>query len=183
MASTMAVRKAGQALSTRVARPTKQHARCVAVRASATEPETPASAQSPAATPVTYTFESSPIPAAAPVAAGPAKVSFGEAMSFAGPGPETINGRLAMLGVLAALGAEFATGESVFTQFENATPVVLATWAVISLASLVPILRGASQEEAFGPLTPKAERLNGQAAMLGLAALLLIELIKGSALF
>jgi hypothetical protein len=104
-------------------------------------------------------------------------------MAFAGPGPETINGRLAMLGLFAAIGAELATGQTVFTQFENATPVVLATWAIISLASLVPILKGASQDEAFGPMTPKAERLNGQAAMLGLAALLLIELVKGSALF
>ena len=104
-------------------------------------------------------------------------------MSFAGPGPETINGRLAMLGVFAAIGAELSTGESIFTQFENATPVVVATMALFSLASLVPILKGSSQEEAFGPFTPKAERLNGQAAMLGLAALILIELVKGSALF
>merc|ERR1712087_276270 len=31
-------------------------------------------------------------------------VSFGEAMAFSGPAPETINGRLAMLGFIAALG-------------------------------------------------------------------------------
>ena len=68
---------------------------------------------------------------------------FAEAMAFANPvGPETINGRLAMVGVLAAIGAELSTGESFFTQFEAATPVVLATWAIIALASLVPVMKG-----------------------------------------
>lgn len=64
-------------------------------------------------------------------------------MAFANPvGPETINGRLAMLGLFAAVGAELSTGESFFTQFQSATPVVLATWAIVALASLVPIMRG-----------------------------------------
>lgn len=68
-----------------------------------------------------------------------------DAMAFANPvGPETINGRLAMVGVLAAIGAELSTGQSFFTQFESATPVVLATWAIIALASLVPIMKGES---------------------------------------
>jgi len=31
-------------------------------------------------------------------------------MSFSGPAPETINGRLAMLGVVSALAAEAASG-------------------------------------------------------------------------
>lgn len=66
-----------------------------------------------------------------------------DAMAFANPvGPETINGRLAMIGVLAAIGAELSTGKSFFTQFESATPIVLATWAIIALASLVPIMKG-----------------------------------------
>jgi len=180
MASTMLARKSCHALTARVARPSRQSARAFVVRASTNEPEPSTSAP---VEPNVTTFNSVPIPATVPVPTGPASVSFGEAMSFAGPGPETINGRLAMLGLFAAIGAELSTGESIFTQFENATPVVLATMALFSLASLVPILKGSSQEEAFGPFTPKAERLNGQAAMLGLAALILIELIKGSALF
>ena len=38
-------------------------------------------------------------------------------MAFAGPAPETINGRLAMVGVIGAIFAEFATGLSVSQQF------------------------------------------------------------------
>lgn len=96
---------------------------------------------------------------------------------------ETINGRLSMLGLLAAVGAELSTGESALTQFQDATPIVLATWALISVASLVPLLRGADPTAAFGPLTHTAEMANGRAAMLGVAGLLVIELTKGSALF
>eukprot|EP00775_Hariotina_reticulata_P011458 gene11458-11604_t len=118
------------------------------------------------------------------VAAAANGVSFFDAMSFSNPvGPETINGRLAMLGVLAAIGAEFATGESFFTQFSEATPVVLATMGIISVASLIPVMKGADPTAAFGPLTHTAEMANGRAAMLGLAALLIIELTKESALF
>ncbi len=48
----------------------------------------------------------------------PAKkaVTFGEAMAFSGSAPETINGRLAMLGFVAALGAEASSGETIFQQ-------------------------------------------------------------------
>jgi hypothetical protein len=88
-----------------------------------------------------------------------------------------------MIGVLAAIGAEVATGESFFTQFSEATPVVLATWALISVASLIPVMKGADPTAAFGPLTHTAEMANGRAAMLGLAGLLIIELTKNGALF
>jgi hypothetical protein len=83
-------------------------------------------------------------------------------MAFSGPAPELVNGRLAMVGVLAAIGAELATGESAVTQFVNAPAVVLTTWALIAVASLVPILKGAAKDEAFGPMTPNAEMTNGR---------------------
>jgi hypothetical protein len=105
-------------------------------------------------------------------------------MAFSNPvGPETINGRLAMLGVFAAIGAELSTGQDFITQFQGATPIVLSTMALIAGASLVPLLKGADPTAAFGPLTHTAEMANGRAAMLGLAALIIIELTKGSALF
>jgi hypothetical protein len=88
-----------------------------------------------------------------------------------------------MLGLFAAVGAELATGESAITQFQSATPIVLATWALFSVASLVPLLRGADPTAAFGPFTRAAELANGRAAMLGVAGLLIVELTKGSALF
>lgn len=111
-------------------------------------------------------------------------VTFTDAMAFANPvGPETINGRLAMLGVFAAIGAELSTGQGFIEQFQGAAPIVIATMATIAGASLVPILKGADPTAAFGPLTHTAEMANGRAAMLGLAALIIIELTKGSALF
>merc|ERR1711977_638442 len=57
----------------------------------------------------------------------PAKkeVTFGETMAFSGSGPETINGRLAMLGFIAALGAEASSGETIFQQVGDAEPSIL----------------------------------------------------------
>ena len=49
-------------------------------------------------------------------------------------------------------------------------------------ASLIPLFKGA-KNEAFGPFSPKAELVNGRAAMIGFAAMLAIEAVKGSALF
>jgi Chlorophyll A-B binding protein len=105
-------------------------------------------------------------------------------MAFANPsGPETINGRLAMLAVTSAIAAELASGESVLTQLQDATPAVLISGALIAVGSLIPLMKGADPTAAFGPLTHTAEMANGRAAMLGLAGLLVIELTKGSALF
>jgi len=39
--------------------------------------------------------------------------AFGDLMAFSGPAPELINGRLAMLGFIAAVVAELNSGESV----------------------------------------------------------------------
>lgn len=88
-----------------------------------------------------------------------------------------------MLGLFAAVGAELATGESAWAQFQSATPIVLATWAIISVASLVPLLKGADPTASFGPFTRAAEVANGRAAMIGVAGLLIVEATKGSALF
>lgn len=88
-----------------------------------------------------------------------------------------------MLGLFAAVGAELATGQSALTQFENNTPIVLATWALIAVASFIPMLKGADPTAAFGPFTRAAEVANGRAAMIGIAGLLIVELTKGSALF
>ena len=118
-----------------------------------------------------------------------------------------INGRLAMLGFLTAVVQEIATGHSFAEQFgENfgifAEQVQL--WAFASLAPAFssnegytadPFTMEASRtwREVFkgGPWTPEArkiftpevEQLNGRAAMVGVAALILVEAVKGSALF
>lgn len=108
--------------------------------------------------------------------------SLGDLMAFSGPAPELINGRLAMLAFVAALGAELSTGQTVLTQLaEEPTGVVLAAVA-FATASLIPML-ASSKREAFGPFTPSAEMLNGRAAMIGFASLLIVEGVRGAALF
>merc|ERR1711937_706521 len=84
-------------------------ARFVSVRAAPEPPQAPEPATPPP-------------PPPAPVKKD---VSFGDAMAFSGPGPETINGRLALLGFIAALGAEAASGETVFQQIGDAEPSIL----------------------------------------------------------
>eukprot|EP00955_Chlamydomonas_euryale_P055086 356031-Chlamydomonas_euryale.AAC.5 len=130
-------------------------------------PETPPSAEPP----------KPPAPPAAPKAPG-----FGEVMAFSGIGPETINGRLAMLGFVAAVGAELSTGEPVLQQWAQAPTMIFATFALIIVGSLVPFLQGDKNKTAVGPLTPSAELLNGRAAMIGFASLLILEAVNGRAL-
>lgn len=57
--------------------------------------------------------------------------------AFAGPGPEVINGRLAMLAFVAAAGAEFATGFTAVQQLREAPALVGVTFVVFIIASLV----------------------------------------------
>lgn len=99
-------------------------------------------------------------------------------MAFSGPGPELANGRLAMLGFVAAVGAELSSGESVLKQWGSEPTLIALTFITFMAASLVPLTRGA-KTEAFGPFTPAAEMLNGRAAMIGFAALLGAELVRG----
>merc|ERR1711990_1224877 len=99
-----------RALPKRVLAASVRRANRVVVRASEEPPTTEAS--NSAATP----------PPPPPVKKS---VSFGDAMAFSGAGPETINGRLAMLGFISALGAEAASGESIFQQVGDAEPSIL----------------------------------------------------------
>lgn len=121
--------------------------------------------------------------AASSYSAGEDEVTgLGQLMAFSGPAPELINGRLAMLAFVAALGAELSSGESVLRQAaEEPTGVALAV-VTFAVASLIPLL-STTRREAFGPFSPAAEMLNGRAAMLGFAALLCLEKLHGAALF
>ena len=110
------------------------------------------------------------------------KVTFAEAMGFAGAGPEKINGRLAMVAFVAAFGAEVSTHETVSQQFGDATIPVIGTAMLFAVASLIPIMKGAI-DEPMGPFNSKAELVNGRLAMLGLSLMLYIENQSGKAFF
>ncbi|KAK9868895.1 hypothetical protein WJX84_007933 [Apatococcus fuscideae] len=102
------------------------------------------------------------------------RVSLFDAMKFKGPAPEAINGRLAMAGIVWGAVSEAKTGLPIADLFRNSTPQILVFAALITYASLIPILKGA-RSEAFGIFSPRAETTNGRAAMLGFGILLLLE--------
>lgn len=124
-----------------------------------------------------------PAPLDPTVQTNAAKWSAGDALQFSGPAPEVINGRLAMLGFAAAVAAELSTGERVSTQFTETPLAIVGVFVLFIVASLIPIFRGANPNEGFGVFNPKAEKINGRAAMIGFASLLVVEYFKGAALF
>ncbi|KAJ0024186.1 hypothetical protein Pint_07201 [Pistacia integerrima] len=94
-----------------------------------------------------------------------AKVStkFSDVFAFSGPAPERINGRLAMIGFVAAMAVE--------------VQALYCHW------HLVPLFKGVSVESVSeGLMTSDAELWNGRFAMLGLIALAFTEYVKGGAL-
>jgi hypothetical protein len=122
-----------------------------------------------------------------PAPQNPTPAAAGQAMSLTtafnfDQAPELMNGRLAMLAFVAALGAELSSGESVLRQFADTPTAVIFTAVTFTAASLIPMLSGVKRE-SFGPFTPGAEMTNGRAAMLGFAALILVEVVRGKALF
>ncbi|KAI3946524.1 hypothetical protein MKX01_017740 [Papaver californicum] len=135
----------------------------------------PPAAQTPIATPT------SPPPRAAPKKMS---TKFTDLLAFSGPAPERINGRLAMIGFVAAMGVEVARGTDVATQLaDGGFPWFVITVVVLSVASLIPLSQGVSVEsKSDGLMSSSAEMWNGRAAMLGLVALVLTEVAKGGAL-
>ncbi|KAG2443685.1 hypothetical protein HXX76_002033 [Chlamydomonas incerta] len=106
----------------------------------------------------------------------------GDVVGMTGPAAEINNGRIAMVSVVTAVLGEITTNKSVGEQLAEQPVLVLMVITFITYASLMPIMLGSNTGEAFGPLTPWVEKINGRAAMLGLTSLILIEAIKGSAL-
>ena len=111
----------------------------------------------------TGAYKSAPIEAGGPAVEEVATI--GSLMAFDGAAPELINGRLAMVGFLAALGAELSSGEGVFMQLNDAPGPVLVTFTLIAAATFVPLLQGMKPDaKQAGPFTAAAEMLNGRAA-------------------
>ena len=136
------------------------------------------------ATPVTPPPSVEPKPQ--PVSAPSPKVStkFSDVLAFSGPAPERINGRLAMIGFVAAMAVEVAKGQGVLEQISNGgIPWFLGTSVVLTLASLIPLFQGVSVEsKSKGFMSSDAELWNGRFAMLGLVALAFTEYVKGGTL-
>lgn len=101
--------------------------------------------------------------------------------AFDGPAPETINGRLAMLGVVTGLVLEFTQGLGLRQQFADHPLIVLSSFVIFAIASYVPITRGYTRKEPFenGIWTAKNENWNGRVAMLGFTAMILTEALAG----
>jgi len=175
---------------------TRANARASSARARhvarAMESETTPKVAPPAAANATSTTITSdgkmPMPTPVPEIA-PA-FGFREAFAFSAPakanwmgsGPEVMNGRLAMLGFFSAVGSELASGETVGEQFASAPAIIILSIIAVTAGSVIQFTKNA-KPQTVGPLTPAVEQLNGRAAMVGLAALLAIEAVKGSALF
>ncbi|KAM3404999.1 hypothetical protein ACQJBY_007848 [Aegilops geniculata] len=112
-----------------------------------------------------------------------ANPSVWDALAFSGPAPERINGRLAMVGFVAALTVEAARGGGLLDQAGSGAGLgwFLVTAGVFSVASLVPLLQGQSVEsKSSGFWSADAELWNGRFAMLGLVALAATEFITGA---
>ncbi|PNH07704.1 Carotene biosynthesis-related protein CBR, chloroplastic [Tetrabaena socialis] len=109
-------------------------------------------------------------------------LAFNDVMGFSGSAPEVVNGRLAMLGFVAAVGAELASGESVLKQWAEEPTLITLAFLLFIGGSLVTAFN-AKRDAKLGPFTPQAEMINGRAAMIGFASLLIIEAVKGSPLF
>ncbi|KAF6258384.1 hypothetical protein COO60DRAFT_1701362 [Scenedesmus sp. NREL 46B-D3] len=88
--------------------------------------------------------------------------------TFDGPGPETINGRLAMLAVATGLAGEYFTGLGLSEQTADHPLAVFASFVIISIATYAPIFRGYTRKEPFANhflglnWSPKAENWNGR---------------------
>ncbi|KAM5563304.1 early light-induced protein 1, chloroplastic [Rosa sericea] len=136
--------------------------------------------------PTTVTKASkNPQPAAPTPSPPPPSPKFSDVFAFSGPAPERINGRLAMVGFVAALAVELSKGQDVFAQISNGpgVPLFIGTSILLSVASLVPLLKGVTVEsKSDGIMTSDAELWNGRLAMLGLVALAFTEYVTGSAL-
>uniref|UniRef100_A0A7N0VLX5 Early light-induced protein n=1 Tax=Kalanchoe fedtschenkoi TaxID=63787 RepID=A0A7N0VLX5_KALFE len=125
---------------------------------------------------------SSPTPT--PVAPPKASPKIIELLEFRSPVPERINGRLAMLGFVSAIGAEVLSGQDVFSQISHGGfQLFLGATILFSIASFVPLLKGVDPEsKSEGLMSSDAELLNGRLAMLGLVTLVVTEFAKGGAL-
>eukprot|EP01018_Ginkgo_biloba_P032400 Gb_15861 [translate_table: standard] len=129
------------------------------------------------------------IPSAAPpppprVSQKKVSTKFSDVFAFSGPAPETINGRLAMLGFVSAVAVEVASGRDLLSQLNTGgLSWFVGSALLLSFASLIPMFKGVSTEsKSQAVMSSQAEMWNGRFAMLGLVALAFTEYLKGGPL-
>ena len=110
------------------------------------------------------------------------RVSLFQAMKVFGPAPERINGRLAMLMFIPMVLREMRTSETILEQFSNPSYGYIAACLVLSYASMIPILKGAKDED-FGFMKVSVEKANGRVAMLAWLTILGLEYYAGACFF
>lgn len=117
------------------------------------------------------TIEGSPAWYSSQYAYRPSKEdTFMRTMSFRGSAPEVINGRLAMLAVVALLGQEFVNGDSLAQQTSHVYFSVALLTGLVTSGSLFPLAKGVEVSHAnLGIFKAGAEKLNGRLAMLAFA--------------
>jgi hypothetical protein len=114
--------------------------------------------------------------------------SVADLMAFNGILPETINGRAAQLGFVAGLASELQTGQTMVQQIASNPIAVPVVAGLVTLASLMPKLRGAQRynvdprSRSGGTWNARSELVNGRAAMLGLFLALVQEALTGTPL-
>jgi hypothetical protein len=114
-------------------------------------------------------------------------------MGFSGWAPEVINGRLAQIGFLAALGTEALNpGEKLADQFVDNFPLFAGSVLAVVVASFAPEVYRQNvgekkveytadpksidpKKDPFGIFKESSEMTNSRAAMVGIAAMLLTE--------
>lgn len=109
------------------------------------------------------------------------EVGVADAMRFKGAAPEVINCRLAMLGFVAAIAVEAATGKNVIEQAQAAPLPIAGISILFIVASIIPIVRGVPRR-GNSIFTADAELWNGRLAMLGIASLFWNAYISSSSL-
>lgn len=103
-------------------------------------------------------------------------------MKFNGPGPERINGRLAMAMFALAAQNEVSTGATFYQQLTNPDWKLVIVAVVLTYATMVPVLKGVKDEDFF-MFSVKAEKWNGRLAMLAWVGLMYVEEFYAHACF
>lgn len=97
-------------------------------------------------------------------------------MDFDGMAPETINGRLAMMGIVPYMVIKATTESTMLDQFNQNSFLIVLSSVAIAMGSLVVMAKNIQpKDEEIGIFNAKAELTNGRVAMIGIASALIVE--------